>query len=572
MKKVWKGAAAGILALSLGATGFVGASSAYAVDANGAAEAGSITVSDATATDTFTAYMPFTIASASVKGGTTTYAYKINTDDGFTADNLTAILNKLPEDKGFTRIATDPAPTEATVLNWLSENQAAINNNSALFAKTIIDGIKDLTSITPAFENAALDTAKTDLPAGFYVIEQTNSPAAGSSATDTVSKYIAGNVEKDSPLTKALKKDTVTSEKKVKENTKPTTGTYDDRINDLTWQTSEKWNDVADYNIGDTVDFMLAGTLPENYGDYTYYKYEFNDTLSDGLTFDGNIEVKAVKDSTETKLTDTQFAFYPNGQSFTLKVGTAVQGQTYRDLKGIPGIDKDTKIVVTYRAKVNPEAIIGLDGNTNKMTLTFSNNPNKNHEGDTGTTPEDKVIVFTYGLNIDKYNAALSTEKLAGAKFKLYKDQSKTLGAAVNNSNKMTGWGTATELETGNDGKITIQGLDSGTYYLEETAAPNGYNKIEGLIPVTITATTINNQTWDGTPSKALTALKVTVNGTDSDGSTSTGMVTAGIGNNKGTNLPSTGGMGTVVLYTVGGLIVLIAGVGLAVALRRRQA
>lgn len=568
MKKVWKGAAAVVAALSLGATGFIGASSAYAVN-NGVAEAGSITVSDATAADTFTAYMPFTIASASVKDGVTTYAYKINTDDGFTAANLTTILNQLGE--GFTKIPTDPAPTEATVLNWLSANQSAINANSAKFAKTIIDGIKDLSGITAAFTNEALDTAKSDLPAGFYVIEQTNSPAAGTSATDTVSKYIAGNVEKDSPLKKALKKDTVTSEKKVKENVNKTSGTSDTRIPGLTWEESDKWNDVADYNIDDTVDFMLAGTLPENYGDYTYYKYEFNDTLSEGLTFDGNIKVKTVKGSTETELTADQFAFHPNGQSFTLKVGTVVQGQDYRDLKGISGIDKDTKIVVTYRAKVNSNAVIGLEGNTNKMTLTFSNNPNMNHEGDTGTTPEDKVIVFTYGLNIDKYNAAASTEKLAGAKFKLYKDQSKTLGAAVTNG-KMTGWGTAAELETGNDGLITIQGLDSGTYYLEETVAPNGYNKIEGLIPVTITATTVNNQTWDGTPSTALTALKVTVDGTDSDGSTSTGMVTAGIGNNKGTNLPSTGGMGTVVLYTVGGLIVLIAGVGLAVALRRRQA
>lgn len=141
MKEVWKGAAAGILALSLGATGFIGASSAYAVN-NGVAEAGTITVSGATANDTFTAYMPFTIASASVKDGVTTYAYKINTGAGFSAANLTTILNNLGDD--FTKIATDPAPTEATVLNWLSANQTAINANSALFAKTIIDGIKEL--------------------------------------------------------------------------------------------------------------------------------------------------------------------------------------------------------------------------------------------------------------------------------------------------------------------------------------------------------------------------------------------------------------------------------------------
>lgn len=601
MKKVWKGAAAAIAALSLGATGFIGATSAYAV-VGGVPENGSITITNATANDTFTAYMPFLIHSVSADG---TYAYKINTGAHFSVENLAAIIHGIDND-----FATNGA-TEEKILNWLTSHVGTGDDKTsgADFAKAMINGIKDYNKdaadtakITAAFTDQALNSAKSNLTPGYYVIEQTNSPAAGTGNTSTVSKYLAGNVEKDSPLSKTLKNESVTSEKKIKENDKNTTGTNDGRIPGLTWNESDKWNDVADYNIGDDIDFMLAGTLPENYGDYTYYKYEFNDTLSTGLTLKTDSFVVKVDNGTNNKTTltaYTQYVMSPTDNGFVLKVGTAVDGKDYRDLKGIQAVTKDSKIIVTYKATLNNNAVIGFDGNTNEMNLSFSNNPNQGHEGDTGTTPTDKVIAFTYQLDIEKYNASdASKPSLAGAEFKLWESNKGTSGnraakltQVMENGQpkagyyKFAGW-TTTAAEQGTlqgdaNGKFYIAGLDDGTYYLEETKAPAGFNILEDFIKITIKATTVNDQAWTGADaSDALTGLGINVNdemGQDNKpiftpGNTNNGNVVAQVGNNKGSNLPETGGMGTTMLYVAGGAIVLIAGIGMAVALRRRQA
>lgn len=372
-------------------------------------------------------------------------------------------------------------------------------------------------------------------------------------------------------------------EKKVVENVKESKDLYK---NGVYKATDVKLNDVADYCIGDTVPFELIGTLPDAYDDYKSYFYQFNDTL--GTQFDTptkvNVKVFAVNSSGETDITSKFIVSDRLENTFTV---------TCNDLKKIDGITKDTVIVVRYDAVLNNTANIGLPGQENKVDLTYSRNPNYTGEGentleeDKGKTPEDKVIVFTYELDVTKYldtkNTTAGTDK---AGFKLYNYDS-TKVATLDKNNKITGWtkiteenkATAgTEVKTTAYGTFNFIGLDDGTYTLVETTVPNGYNKMDDL-SITINAVTANNQGWMGIPSDALIALKLnhgetlvyTANSdkqdTTGEGGNVTqkadklGIVRDDIINKSGSTLPSTGGMGTKIFYLGGGAMVAVAGV-----------
>ena len=121
------------------------------------------------------------------------------------------------------------------------------------------------------------------------------------------------------------------------------------------------------------------------------------------------------------------------------------------------------------------------------------------------------------------------------------------------------------------NGLFKVAGLDDGTYYLHESKAPAGYNTLANDVELTIAATTVNDQNWtSGTASDALTALKITAGGATTDGTLSTGTVSATVTNSKGATLPSTGGIGTTIFYVVGTALIVVAGVMLVV--RKRMA
>ena len=125
----------------------------------------------------------------------------------------------------------------------------------------------------------------------------------------------------------------------------------------------------------------------------------------------------------------------------------------------------------------------------------------------------------------------------------------------------------ATEVTTDATGIFKFIGLDDGKYTLRETTTPTGYNTMADLT-LTIGATTANNQVWSGTASDALSAIKLTMNSTNIDGDVDKGNVEGSIINQKGSSLPSTGGIGTTMFYVGGG--VLVAGAGVLLITKKR--
>lgn len=388
----------------------------------------------------------------------------------------------------------------------------------------------------------ALTSGDNTLADGYYLVVDTTESVDAGSAYNTALLQVVGDIN----IT--VKTDAPTVEKKVLE---------DDKYNqDSGYGTG--YNDVADYNMGDAVSFHLIGSVP-NMSRYDTYKYIFHDTLSEGLTLNENsimVYVASNKAGTD-KIEITGWTKAVKGQSFTV---------SFDDLKTVSGVSQGKYIIVEYTATLNQNAVVGLDGNPNTVHLEYSNKPDQSGSGDnnTGNTPEDKVIVFTYELDTTKVDGQDNTKKLEGAQFKLHSADNKW--AIVNGDGKVTGWADTEEggstLTSAADGLFKVIGLDDGTYYLKETKAPAGYNLLSSEITVVITATTTNGQTWtDGQARSALTNLAVTADVTAGTGDTSTGIAGITVANNKGSTLPETGGIGTTIFYVIGSILVLGAAI-----------
>lgn len=414
-------------------------------------------------------------------------------------------------------------------------NNVAGGNGAKSYLKTATHSVKGETS-----QNKAI----TGLSAGYYLLKDTidSSTAAQPAAYTKFILKVVGNVDV------TPKTDTPSVEKKVQENSNKyvTNGGY-----------GAGYNDVADYNIGDAVPFKLIGTVP-NMDRYDTYKYTFNDTASNGLTLPSKngVKVYVADDKAGTNKADitSSAAITVEDQNLTV---------AFTDLKTVKGVIADKYIIVEYSATLNGNAVIGLPGNENAVKLTFSNNPNQSGQGGSnpqGETPEDKVIVFTYQLNGTKVDATDKNKTLKDAEFKLQR-QSDNKWAQITDG-KVTAWGdegNATVVKSDDNGNFSVAGLDDGTYNVKETKAPAGYDLPADPFVVTLTAQTKNNQEWDGTPANAL------INPTN-------GQFNETFVNNAGSSLPSTGGMGTTILYAAGAAIVLVAAFGIAFAVRRRNA
>lgn len=385
----------------------------------------------------------------------------------------------------------------------------------------------------------ALTSGENTLADGYYLIVDTTANVGEGGAYNASLLQVVGNIN----IT--VKTDAPTVEKKVQE------GGAD--------------KDAADYNIGDAVPFRLIGSVPDM-SRYDTYKYIFHDTLSTGLTLnEDSIKVYVASDEIGTdKAEITGWTKAVNGQSFTV---------SFADLKTVNGVSQGKYIIVEYTATLNQSAVIGLPGNSNKVYLEYSNKPDQSGSGDTdntGKTPEDEVLVFTYELDTTKVDGSNTKTTLQDAKFVLLNSDGNKVAKITNG--KFDGWQnlpsagadgkiaaeswpTDSVLTSNENGLFTVTGLDAGTYKLREIVAPAGYNLLKSDITVEITATIGANA--DG--KTTLTNLAVTADGTAGTGDVNSGIVGITVANNKGATLPETGGIGTTIFYTVGGILVLVA-------------
>lgn len=352
------------------------------------------------------------------------------------------------------------------------------------------------------------------VPNGYYLLKDvTENPTAGFEYSTYLVKIVAS-------LTVNAKTGNVTSDKKVMDT------------NDSTGKTSG-WQDSADYDIGDDVPFQLTGTVSDKYDQYTSYYFCFHDKLSNGLTLNTNSFEVYVGDTKITSGYEVVITDFTDGCSFEVK---------FTDLKSISSVQAGSTIKVTYTAKLNENAVIGSTGNENTMHLEFSNNPNETTNK--GTTPEDKVVVFTYKLIINKLDD--NKAALTGAGFTLYK----WVKSSEENNGTWTEIGS--ELKGTDMTTFTWTGLDDGKYKLVESTTPAGYNTMAD-IEFTITAAhATENAAPTLTSLTADTALSATAD-------LNAGSLTSNIINHKGTILPETGAMGTAIFVAVGTVLATVA-------------
>lgn len=367
------------------------------------------------------------------------------------------------------------------------------------------------------------------VPAGYYLIKDKEDTLAG-----TEESYTTYIVTLSKNTTIEPKSAVPSFEKKIKDT------------NDSKGEISG-WQDSADYDIGDQVPFKLEGTVASNYDAYKTYYMAFHDVEEKGLTFNSE-SVKVYVDGTEIT------------SEYEVKTSELTDGCTFEvvfsDLKQIESVKANSKITVEYTSTLNENANLGNQGNVNKAKMEFSNNPNQEQGGEkeTGETPWDNVIVFTYKVVVNKVDG--EEKALAGAEF--------TLEKVLKNGEKQT----ITVVKSEDGTSFEFKGLDDGDYILTETKTPAGYNTIA---PIKFTVTAKHNITWE---SEGRTDILTSLNGNVTTGnitftsSDDKSTLTTKVINKKGITLPSTGGMGTTIFYVIGSILMIGAAITLVVKRR----
>ena len=338
---------------------------------------------------------------------------------------------------------------------------------------------------------------------------------------------------------------------------------------------------AEDFGIGDTVTYQLTSKVPDMTG-YNSYTFKFSDTLSKGLDLKEVLSVKVGNTTLAAKKTGANT--YALAYDKTSRTLTVTLNEFYNSYKNRTG----ETITVVYTATLNKDAVIGMNPNTNKAVVEYSNNPSTDK---TGTSEPSTVDAHTFDFTIYKYYLKDQNNKedkiaLEKAEFELYKGNTEGTAAdeqakvnIVDEGNGVYRQATADEAKAADftsakivsdaDGKVLVKGLDAGIYYLRETKAPEGYNKLLSDIKVVIKAD------YDVKTGK-LTSYSVdyTYNGKTTNGTAITDKDShpvVAVENKTGAQLPSTGAR-TALLLTLAGVVLFAFMAASSIYSKRREA
>lgn len=459
----------------------------------------------------------------SKSGETTNYAYTVNTATGYKSALTNVLGNKVNEnskDEDFAK----------AVLSLGANNTTEVQNFANKFTAYALQNSLDATKTSGKIAESKTSYEFTGLDAGYYLVYVTGGKEIQSSLVTVDGTTNTVNLKTETPsITKTADKDTV--------------------------------------SIGQVVKYTVTGSIPDTTG-YDQYQYIIHDELSNGLDFVNdangtalgesatavNVTV-ALKDATDAGTAPvTATLDSTSNKKMSLDLSTWVKANQ---------TNKGKSFTVTYYAKVNANAVVT---EKNKAQLEYGNKP-----GETTTTTPSEAKTPTYPLDINKIKKE-SDEKLAGAKFRLYSseadakanDESKAIKvspvvAGVAGNYVVDPKSTTTEFESaasidGKDYNLHLNGLAEGTYYLVETKAPDGFNKLTAPVVIKITKS-------KDTDVKNWTISK--------DGTDETDKI-IDIENSTGSLLPSTGGAGVVVFAGVA--ILLVFGVVVSFIRDKRKA